>query len=46
MVNQLYKTGTTNSVKKVDEIIPPMIVQPSGDQRLQFYGAWAGLSSQ
>lgn len=32
LVNHWYKTGTINKVKKVEEIIPPIIVQPNGDQ--------------
>ena len=33
LVNHLYNTGTTNNVNKVDEIIPPISVQPSGDHK-------------
>ena len=34
VVNQLYKMGTIMSVRKVDETMPPIIVQPKGDHKL------------
>ena len=35
-VNHLYKMGTISSVSRVDEIIPPIIVQPMGDHKPLF----------
>ena len=33
-VTHLYRMGTMTRVRKVEEIIPPIMVQPIGDQRL------------